>query len=107
MAAALTTLTLLAQIAPPGPFVSTQQKNVWAMSWSVPKIPAQKIALAISAVQMVNALAGLGLKYPRYFMPTTLLLLPLVGFGMAVLLRAVWARLPHAVSRPGVHPRPT
>jgi 4-amino-4-deoxy-L-arabinose transferase-like glycosyltransferase len=55
--------------------------------------------------------AGLGLKYPRYFMPSTVLLLPIVGLGAAVLLRAAWARLPRvrtrALSRPDARPRPT
>lgn len=57
----------------------------------------------------VMIVAGLGLKYPRYFMPSTLLLLPIVGLGAAVLVRAIWLRLPlpRALNRPGVHPRPT
>jgi len=55
--------------------------------------------LAWAAVYGVAIVAGLGLKYPRYFMPTTLLLLPIVGLGLAVVLRAIWTRLPVALSR--------
>jgi hypothetical protein len=50
--------------------------------------------LAWAAIYTVVIVAGLGLKYPRYFMPSTLLLLPLVGLGLAMVVRAVWSRLP-------------
>ena len=42
--------------------------------------------------------AGLGLKYPRYFMPTTLLLLPIVGLGLELVLREGLRRLPVSAS---------
>jgi 4-amino-4-deoxy-L-arabinose transferase-like glycosyltransferase len=73
-------------------------------------LAAPSISLLVwAACYAVMIVAGLGLKYPRYFMPCTLLLLPFVGLGAAVLARAVWTRLPlpRVLSRPGVHPRPT
>jgi 4-amino-4-deoxy-L-arabinose transferase-like glycosyltransferase len=65
--------------------------------------------LVWAACYAAMIVAGLGLKYPRYFMPSTLRLLPIVGFGAAVMLRAIWMRLPlpRSLSRQGVHPRPT
>jgi hypothetical protein len=74
------------------------------------QLRAPAISLLVwAACYAVMIVAGLGLKYPRYFMPSTLLLLPIVGLGAAVLARAVWTRLPlpRVLSRPGVHPRPT
>jgi Dolichyl-phosphate-mannose-protein mannosyltransferase len=43
---------------------------------------------------------GLGLKYPRYFMPTTLLCLPLVAAGLVLVILAVWRRVPRALGGP-------
>jgi hypothetical protein len=43
---------------------------------------------------------GLGLKYPRYFMPTTMLLLPVVALGLEMAAYAVWRRVPRAIGRP-------
>ena len=43
---------------------------------------------------------GLGLKYPRYFMPTTLLFLPLVALGLVLAVQAIWRRVPRALGRP-------
>jgi hypothetical protein len=40
---------------------------------------------------------GLGLKYPRYFMPTTLLAMPVVALGLAMVGRAIWRRLPRSL----------
>jgi 4-amino-4-deoxy-L-arabinose transferase-like glycosyltransferase len=67
--------------------------------------------LAVSDVVMVTwtilylaaILLGLGLKYPRYFMPTTLLFLPIVGLGLATVCEYAWRSVlrPHM---PG--PRP-
>ena len=48
----------------------------------------------------VVVVLGLGLKYPRYFMPTTLLFLPLVGLGVVLIAQMIWRRLPHALGRP-------
>ena len=39
---------------------------------------------------VVVVMTGLGLKYPRYFMPTTLLLLPFVALGMVTVARLAW-----------------
>jgi hypothetical protein len=55
---------------------------------------AAGMLLAWAAVYTVVIVAGLGLKYPRYFMPSTVLLLPIVGLGAALVVRAVWDRLP-------------
>ena len=63
-------------------------------------IPLAVVSLmAWAGVYLVAIVGGLGLKYPRYFMPTTLLLLPVVGLGVAVVVRAVWTRLPHTAGR--------
>jgi hypothetical protein len=35
----------------------------------------------------------LGLKYPRYFMPTTLLAMPVVALGLVLVGQAIWRRL--------------
>lgn len=43
---------------------------------------------------------GLGLKYPRYFMPTTLLFLPLVALGLVLAMQVVWRRFPRTLGRP-------
>jgi hypothetical protein len=43
---------------------------------------------------------GLGLKYPRYFMPTTLLFLPVVALGLILGIQTVWNLLPRALGRP-------
>jgi 4-amino-4-deoxy-L-arabinose transferase-like glycosyltransferase len=56
--------------------------------------------LAWAAVYVVVIVAGLGLKYPRYFMPSTVLLLPIVGLGVALVVGAIWERLPLATGRP-------
>jgi hypothetical protein len=40
----------------------------------------------------VAIVMGLGLKYPRYFMPTTLLFLPVLALGFVMAGRAVWHR---------------
>jgi 4-amino-4-deoxy-L-arabinose transferase-like glycosyltransferase len=53
-----------------------------------------------TAGYFVVVVLGLGLKYPRYFMPTTLMFLPLVGLGLAMCGQAVWRRLPRSVGRP-------
>lgn len=50
--------------------------------------------LTWAVIYAVVVVAGLGLKYPRYFMPTTLLLLPIVGLGLELVLRALRRRLP-------------
>ena len=43
---------------------------------------------------LVVVVAGLGLKYPRYFMPTTLLFLPLVAVGLTIVAQVAWRRRP-------------
>jgi hypothetical protein len=48
----------------------------------------------------VAIVLGLGLKYPRYFMPTTLLFLPVLALGFVVTARAVWSRASQAPKRP-------
>jgi hypothetical protein len=63
--------------------------------------------LAWAAVYTIVIVAGLGLKYPRYFMPSTLLLLPIVGLGLAIVVRAVWERLPLTAGRASADPRPS
>jgi hypothetical protein len=55
--------------------------------------------LAWAAVYTVVIVAGLGLKYPRYFMPSTVLVLPMVGLGLAIVVRAGWSRLLLAAGR--------
>lgn len=45
---------------------------------------------------VVVVVLGLGLKYPRYFMPTTLLFLPLVALGLVLVAQAIWRRVPRA-----------
>ena len=41
---------------------------------------------------VVAILVGLGLTYPRYFMPTTLFFLPALALGFVIAVRAVWHR---------------
>jgi hypothetical protein len=48
----------------------------------------------------VVVVLGLGLKYPRYFMPTTLVFLPLVALGAVGLAQIIWRRVPRALGRP-------
>jgi 4-amino-4-deoxy-L-arabinose transferase-like glycosyltransferase len=48
----------------------------------------------------VVVVLGLGLKYPRYFMPTTLLFLPVVALGLVPAVEAIWRRVPRALGRP-------
>jgi hypothetical protein len=43
---------------------------------------------------LVVVVLGLGLKYPRYFMPTTLVFLPLVAAGLTSAAQAIWRRRP-------------
>jgi hypothetical protein len=40
-------------------------------------------------------------------MPSTLLLLPIVGLGLAIVVRAVWERLPLTAGRASADPRPS
>jgi 4-amino-4-deoxy-L-arabinose transferase-like glycosyltransferase len=49
---------------------------------------------------IVAIVLGLGLKYPRYFMPTTLLFLPVLALGFVIAVRAVWHRASQALRRP-------
>jgi 4-amino-4-deoxy-L-arabinose transferase-like glycosyltransferase len=72
-------------------------------------LPAVSL-LAWAAVYAFVIVAGLGLKYPRYFMPTTLLLLPIVGLGLEMVLRAIWRCLPRRsgpAGRVSAEPRPS
>jgi hypothetical protein len=48
----------------------------------------------------VAIVLGLGLKYPRYLMPTTLLFLPVVAAGLVLLVMAIWRRVPRALGGP-------
>ena len=61
--------------------------------------PAGMLA-AWTAGYFVVVVLGLGLKYPRYFMPTTLLFLPLVALGLVLVVQAAWRRLPRTLGRP-------
>ena len=56
--------------------------------------------LAWAATYFVVIMLGLGLKYPRYFMPTTLLFLPIVALGLVFGVQSVWQSLPRALGRP-------
>jgi hypothetical protein len=50
------------------------------------------ILVAWTLGYVVAIVVGLGLKYPRYFMPTTLLFLPVLALGFVIAVWAVWHR---------------
>jgi hypothetical protein len=62
--------------------------------------PSVGLLLIWTGAYLVVIVLGLGLKYPRYFMPTTLLLLPFVGLGLEQFCLCVWRRVPRALGRP-------
>jgi hypothetical protein len=89
-AAALLNLPLLAigaaglvgRARKPGQAAPTGMLLVWAVTY------------------FVAIVLGLGLKYPRYFMPTTLLLLPIVGVGLVSVLQTAQRVLARPLRRP-------
>lgn len=58
------------------------------------------ILLAWAATYFVVIVLGLGLNYPRYFMPTTLLFSPVVALGLVYATQSIWHGLPRALGRP-------